>query len=98
MNAPVQYAAPRIPGIIATSDEHCRSRHTGDKAMNTRIAFAAAALAIALVSGIQFAPAIAESLTQVTTDVATVDHAAPMTAAQKTRCMMPAAHWKGCGA
>jgi anaerobic selenocysteine-containing dehydrogenase len=42
------------------------------------------------------APAIAQSLTE----VATLDSnlAAPMTASQKTRCMMPAAQWKGCGA
>ena len=26
------------------------------------------------------------------------NHAAPMSASRKTRCMMPAAQWKGCGA
>jgi len=69
--------------------------------MNTKIAsFAAVALTAALVAGFQFAPAIAQSLTQITNDVTTLDSnlAAPMTASQKTRCIMPAAHWKGCGA
>ena len=67
----------------------------------TKIAFlAAVTMTAALVAGFQFAPAIAQSLTQITNDVATLDgnHAAPMTASQKTRCMMPAAQWKGCGA
>jgi len=66
--------------------------------MNTKIAtFAAIAFAAAVVSGlVQFAPAIAQSQTE----VATLDSrfAAPMTASQKTRCMMPAAQWKSCGA
>ena len=59
--------------------------------MNTRIAIAAAALAIALVSGLQFAPAIAESLT-----TAEGNQAAAMTAAQKTRCIMPPALRTSC--
>ena len=72
------------------------SSKPGDKTMNTKIAFAAVALSITLVCGFQFAPAIADSLTT----AATIDsnHAAPMTASQKTRCTMPATHWKGCGA
>jgi hypothetical protein len=63
----------------------------------TKIAsIAAIALTAALVAGfVQFAP-VAQALTQ----AATLDsnQAAPMSASQKTRCMMPAAHWKGCGA
>ena len=57
---------------------------------------AAVALTAALVAGFQFAPAIAQSFS----DVAPLDSrfAAPMTASQKTRCMMPATQWKGCGA
>ena len=63
--------------------------------MTTRITIAAA-LTIAFVSSLQFAPVIAESLNSAAAIGA--DHAAPMTASQKTRCIMPAAHWKGCGA
>ena len=64
----------------------------------TKIAsFAAIALTTALVAGfVQFAPSVAQALTE----VATVDsiHAAPMSASQKTKCMMPSTQWKGCGA
>lgn len=64
--------------------------------MTKIVSIAAVALTAALVAGFQFAPAIAQSFSE----VATLDSnlAAPMTASQKTRCMMPAAHWKGCGA
>jgi hypothetical protein len=57
---------------------------------------AAVALVAVLVAGFEFAPAIAKSFSE----IAMLDgnHAAPMTASQKTRGMMPAAHWKGCGA
>jgi hypothetical protein len=56
--------------------------------------FAAATLAIALVSGfVQFAPAIAQS----TTLLADNPIVTQVTASQKTRCIMPAAQQKYCG-
>ena len=66
--------------------------------MNTKTAtFATVALTAALVSGfVQFAPAIAQSTVAVV--AANSQVAAPMTAAQKTRCIMPAAQQKYCGA
>jgi hypothetical protein len=82
----------------ASDEQRRQAKQPGDHAMNTKIAsFTAIALAAALVSGfVRFAPAIALPTTDAA--VANSQVAAPMTASQKTRCIMPAAHWKGCGA
>ena len=73
------------------------SSNPGDKTMNTKIAsIAAIAFTAALVSGlVQFAPAVAQSPTEI---AAVSQNVIYLSASQKVRCIMPVAQQKYCGA